>query len=161
MADYSCQYTISGPSLTITLNNGELGNGSRDNLYWIGDIDGLDGPPIRAQVDNAPQTDGGIVHTFWKGPRHINFQGDIIIQSVPFGGPCLEERNEMEDALRGVLESIIREDGTLSWIPTGQFQTRSLTVRHDVPLDFSPTNNYMTQGFVFGLVAANSDWTLA
>lgn len=160
MADYTTTYTLAGTSTTVVFNDGELGGGSLDDLYWISDIDGLDGAPLRAQIDNAPQADGGIVHTFWKGPRHINIQGDIIIQSVPFGSNCLAERNDMEEALRVVLEEIIRADGTLTWTPLGQGTggQRSLTVRNDVPLDFSPTNNYITQGFTFGLVAANPDW---
>lgn len=155
MADLSCVYELVTPNGTITFNDGDLY--TTDDLYWISDIEGLDGPVIRAPVDNAPQAHGGIVHTFWKGPRHVVMQGAIVIQSVPWGGSCLTERNTMEEALRVALESILQQDGTLTWTPEGLSQ-RSLTVRHEIQLDFSPQENYMIMGFTFGLVSADADW---
>lgn len=160
MPDFSCIYTLTTDAGTITFNDGDLGRGSEDDLYWISDIDGLDGAPIRAQVDNAPQTDGGIVHSFYKGARHVNMQGNIIIQSVPLGAACQSVRNDLEDALRLALASIIREDGLLSWVPTGSISTHTLTVRNDVPVDFSPADGYLTTTFTFGLVAANPNWVI-
>ena len=55
------------------------------------------------------------------------------------------------------LESIIQANGTLSWTLTG-LGSRSLTVRHDVQLDYSPQENYAIMGFTFGLVSASADW---
>lgn len=155
MADLTCTYTLETPGGTVIFNNGDLH--TLDDLFWISDINGLDGATIRAQVDNSPQNDGGHVHTFWKGPRHIVFEGSIFIQSVPLGAACLEVRNAMEEELRVALESILREDGTLTWTPAG-LSERSLTVRHDVQLDYSPQENYAIMGFVFGLVSAAADW---
>ena len=126
-------------------------------MYWISGIEGLDGSSIRAPIDNAPQAHGGIVHGFWKGPRHITFEGSILIQSVAWGGSCLVERNAMEEDLIDALEACLQADGTLTWTPAG-LSARSLTVRHDVPLQFTPQENYMIMGFVFGLVAADPDW---
>lgn len=157
MADLATTYTLTTSGGTIVFNDGDLG--TTDDLYWIASIEGLDGAPIRAQVDNAPQAHGGIVHTFWKGPRHVTIEGSILIQSVPWGGYCLPQRNAMEDDLRIALESIIQTDGTLSWTPAGLDSTgRALTVRHDVQLQFTPQENYAIMGFVFGLVSAASDW---
>jgi hypothetical protein len=156
MADLACTYTLTTSGGTIIFNDGDLY--TTDDLYWISQIEGLDGPTLRAQVDNAPQAHGGLVHTFWKGPRHITMEGAILIQSVPWGGSCLVERNEMEDDLRVALESIIQTNGTLSWTPAGQ-SAHSLAVRHDVQLQFTPQENYMIMGFVFGLVSASADWT--
>lgn len=155
MADLSCVYNLTTPAGTILFNNGDLH--TLDDLYWIADINGLDGVPIRAPIDNAPQNDGGHIHTFWKGPRHVTFEGAILIQSVPIGGNCLAERNALEHNLRVALESILQVDGTLTWTPTGLTE-RSLTVRHDVQLEYSPQNDYAIMGFVFGLVSANPDW---
>lgn len=155
MADLATIYTLTTPGGAISFNNGDLR--TLDDLYWIAQIEGLDGAPVRLQTDNAPQSHGGIVHTGWKGPRHITMEGSILIQSVPWGGSCLTERNAMEEALRVALESIIQADGTLAWIPAGQ-GARSLTVRHDVQLQYTPQENYMIMGFVFGLVAADPDW---
>lgn len=155
MADLSCLYTLTTPGGTITFNDGDLH--TTDDLYWISTIEGLDGAALRAQVDNAPQAHGGLVHTFWKGPRHVVMDGAIVIQSVPWGGDCLVERNDMEENLRVSLESIIQADGTLAWTPSGQ-AARSLTVRYDVQLQYTPQENYMIMGFTFGLVAADPDW---
>lgn len=84
-------------------------------------------------------------------------EGSILIQSVPWGARCLPQRNAMEEALIDALESILQADGTLSWTPAG-LAARSLTVRHNVPLEFAPQENYMIMGFVFGLVSADPDW---
>src|SRR5262245_3181081 len=118
MADLSCVYELSTPSGSILFNDGDLR--TEDDLYWISEIEGLDGPSIRASVDNAPQTDGGLVHTFFKGPRQVTMQGAIVIQSVPFGAACLPVRNQMEADLRVALESILQADGLLVWTPEGQ-----------------------------------------
>lgn len=155
MADLACVYTLACPGGTISFNNGDLK--THDDLYWISNIAGLDGAPIRAQVDNAPQAHGGIVHTFWKGPRHVTMEGSILIQSVPWGGSCLPERNAMEEALRSALDSTLQASGTLSWTPAGQ-AARSLTVRNDIPVEYTPQEGYLITGFTFGLVSAASDW---
>lgn len=155
MADLTCTYTLTTPGGTIIFNDGDLN--TNDDLYWISDIQGLDGAPIRAPFDNAPQTHGGLVHNFWKGPRHINMEGVIFIQSVPLGAACLVERNDMEEDLRVALESILQSDGTLAWQPAGQ-GARSLTVRNEIPLDYTPQENYALMAFTFGLIAADPDW---
>lgn len=155
MADLACIYTLTTPGGTISFNNGDLK--TLDDLYWISEIEGLDGAPIRSQVDSAPQADGGIVHTAWKAARQVTMQGAIIVQSIPFGAACLPVRNEMEDDLRVALESIIRADGTLAWTPNGG-SAQSLTVRHNIQLNYTPQENYVIMGFVFGLVAANPDF---
>jgi hypothetical protein len=155
VADLAAVYTLTTPGGTITFNNGDLH--TLDDLYWITQIQGLDGAPIRATIDDAPQAHGGLVHNFWKGARHVTMEGVILIQSVPLGAPCLEERNELEDDLRVALESLLQADGTLTWTPDGG-SARSLTVRHDVPLEYTPQENYAVMGFTFGLVSANPDF---
>lgn len=155
MADESAIYELSTPVGSIFFNNGDLR--TDDDLYWISEIEGLDGATIRAQVDNAPQTHGGIVHTFWKAARQVTMQGAIVVQSIPFGSYCLPVRNEMEQDLRVALESIIQADGQLSWTPAGG-SGQSLTVRHNIRLDFTPQESYAIKGFVFGLVAADPDF---
>jgi hypothetical protein len=155
MADLTAIYTLTTPGGTITFNNGDLH--TLTDLYWIGTIQGLDGAPIRATIDDAPQAHGGLVHNAWKGPRHVTMEGVILIQSVPLGSPCLTERNALENALRVALESILQADGTLAWTPEG-LSARSLTVRGEVPLEYTPQENYAVMGFTFGLVAADPDF---
>lgn len=156
MADYSCVYTLTTAGGPIAFNQGTLGNGSTDNLYWISTIHGLDGPSIRAPVDDVPFGDGGIVHRFWKGPRHIVFEGSLIIQEVGFGAACQGFLNELEADLNDALDSILQTNGTLSWTPEGGSST-SIPVRYEVPLDIQPTDNYVLRSFSFGLVSANAD----
>lgn len=155
MADEAAVYTLTTPGGTIIFNNGDLH--TLDDVYWIQDIPGLDGVPIRAPIDNRPQDHGGILHNFWKGPRHLTIDGVILVQSVPLGSNCLSIRNAMEEALRAALDSLLQADGTLAWTPTGQ-SARQLTVRHDIALDLTPAENYAIKAFSFGLVSADPDW---
>ena len=151
MADVGVQYSLAGGT-TVTFNDG-----SEDQIY-IMEITGLGGPPIRAPIDDVPFGDGGIVHTFWKGPRHISVEGVFLVTSTRKGDDIAVIRNDMEEDLRDCLESIIAADGSLTWQPQGQ-GSRSLTVRHDVQLEFGHEQNYLLETFTFGLVAASPDWT--
>lgn len=155
MADLTVAYTLATPGGTVIFNDGALH--TLDDLYWIQTIQGLDGAPIRAPVDFVPFGNGGLAHTFWKGPRRITFDGVIFIQSVPIGGACQEELNGMEETLRAALESILAATGTLSWTPLG-LGARSLTVKCEVTPDFPPIENYALRQFTFGLIAPTPDW---
>lgn len=155
MADLVTVYTLTTPGGTVHFNNGQLR--TTTDLYWIENIRGLDSPSLRTPIDDAPQAHGAILHRFWKGARHIQFEGIIIIQSVPFGDLCQSILNSMEAALRTALESILQTNGTLSWTPLNQ-SAKSLSVRYEIPLEISPSNNYMTRTFSFGLIAANPDY---
>lgn len=155
MADISATYVLDTPSTDITFNNGAIGDGT--NLYWITNIEGLDGPPIRTPIDNAPQTDGGLVHNFFLGPRHILIEGVLLIQSTRVQNSVLTIRNSMEASLLAAHMAIKAANGTLTWTPLGQAQ-RQLTVRGDVPVSFRQIDNYLNLAFAFGLVAADPTW---
>ena len=76
MADLCCAYTIAG----IVINNPTAG---ADRLVLGEDgISGLDGAPIRAEIDDQGQSDGGIVHPKFYAARVIVFRGFCHIQSV-------------------------------------------------------------------------------
>lgn len=155
MADESVVYELASlDEGTIYFNNGDLH--SFDDVYWIQNINGLDGAPIRAPIDNKPQAFGGIIHPFFMGPRQITFEGVILIQSVPFGGACLAVRNQMEIDLRRVLENMMTQDGLLTWTPTGQ-AVHTLAIRYNVPIEYSPAENYAIKAFTFGVVAEQPD----
>jgi hypothetical protein len=145
MAELSAVYTLTTPGPDITFNSGS-------DLYWLSEITGLDMAPVRAPIDNSPQTDGGIVHDFFYGPRHVVFRGLL----VP-GTNTPTNRNTMENNLISALESILRADGTLSWTPTGG-SARSLTVRCDVPAQFSGGLSLSPREFIFGMIAADPTW---
>ena len=152
MADVGVQYSLTTPAGTIVFNDDSA------DQYYITEIGGLAVPTIRAPIDNVPLGDGGLVHDFWKGPRHLSIEGVLLIESTRVMNSIVDIRNQMEDDLVFVLESILRDDGTLTYTPTGA-GARSLTVRHDIPLEFRHQDNYLLVSFTFGLVAAEPDWS--
>jgi hypothetical protein len=158
MADLCCEYLLETDDGDITFNEGDLFDDG--DKYWITNITGLDQAPLRTPQDFVPFGDGGLVYNFWKGSRHPVFEGVLITGSEGFaslGQAVTIVQNTLEEDLITALESIIRADGTLSWTPTGG-SPRSLTVRSEVPVEFTATDDYLMKHFVFGLVAANPDW---
>lgn len=158
MADYSCVYTLATPGGTVLFNDGSFGQGSRDDLYWISVIRGLDDGTMRGQpVIDKPFDDGGIVSRGWLGPLHPAFEGSLIIQSVS-GSACQAIFNQMEADLRDALNSIVAPaSGTLSWTPAGG-GAESLTVYKETPVEFLPTDNYRTRSFSFGLATTAASY---
>lgn len=152
MADVGVTYTLTTGGGTVVFNDG-----SADQIY-ITEIQGLGGAPIRAPIDPVPYGDGGIVHSFWKGPRHVIVDGIFLITSTRVQDSVVQIRNDFEEDLRIALESCLSADATFTWTPQGQPE-RTLTVRNDVPVDFAHGENYLLVTFSFGLVAADPDWT--
>jgi hypothetical protein len=152
VADYSCLYVLTTPGPDITFNNGTFGHGSLDDLYWIDTIRGLDGPPLRVNLQDKPFGDGGIAQKSWKGPRHPVFEGRMIVQSVGLAG-CQAVFNTMEKNLREALEGIVPlTSGTLAWTPSGD-SPHSLTVYYEQTLDVQPGDSYRTRIYSFGLLS--------
>jgi hypothetical protein len=138
MSEFFAPATLTTPGGTLTFNP------SSGDGYYVSNITGLDQAPIRAPIDDKPQTDGGIVHDFFKGPRHITIEGLVVASSA-------SARNTSTDSLVTALDSILRADGTWTWTPSGQ-SLKTLTVRCDVPVSFPGA---FLKRFIFGLVAAN------
>ena len=153
MADITVQYTLTTPGPYIVYNAGCPGDGT--NIYYITNIQGLDGAPIRAPIDNAPQADGGLIHTFWKGPRHIIIDGMFLIQSTHVMNSIRLQRNTMESNLTAALDSMYQVSGTLAWTPAGG-GAHSITVYNDVPVVYDYADNFLSKTFAFGLVSASS-----
>lgn len=125
MADLCCVYTFGA----LTLNPP-----SGDGLFvGEGGIQGLDGKPIRAQVDNKGVTDGGIVHPKFFGPRAIRFGGPMKIESVA-RKPTLAffaAVNAVEAATIGALEALLNTPTALNYTPQGQ-GAESLTCTYGI-----------------------------
>lgn len=158
MADLVTTYTLTTPGGTITMNNGDLGDGT--DKYWVHDVFGLDAPNVRAPVDKVPFGDGSIIHTFWKEGRTPRLEGVLIVESVaPWGESCQDALNALEDAFRIAVESIIQADGTLAWTPAG-LGARSLTVRYPASpaLEFHPISNFASRSWALSLVSEAADW---
>lgn len=152
MADYSATYTLGA----ITFNNGVFGHGSSDDLYWIDDIHGLDGPTLRFTADDVAFGDGGRAHRTFKGPRHPIIDGRLIVQSVGPGN-CQAVFNAMEKALRDMLETILAPaSGTLAWTAPGD-GAHALTVHYERELAISPADDYRTRHFDFGLFSPSGN----
>ena len=156
MADVSATYTLTTPGPDIVFNAGTLGDGT--DKYWLSAINGLDGPVIRAPVDLVPFGDGGIIHTFRKGPRHPVFDGMLLIESSPSQSVCQELREDMVADLASALDSIITVAGTLTWTPAGQ-SGLSLSVFNEIGYSITYSDNYAVANFNFGLVSAAAEPT--
>lgn len=156
MADVVAAYTLATPGGTIIFNNGTLGDAT--NKYWLTTVQGLDGPAIRAPVDLVPFGDGAILHTFRKGGRRPLFDGTLLIESNMSQSVCQLIRNQLAEALRLALNSIIAANGTLTWTPAG-FALRTLTVRNEIPLDIRYEDDYRKATFSFGLISAAAEWS--
>lgn len=154
MADISTSYVLTTPGPDITFNAGTLNDGT--DKYWLTSIRGLDGPAIRAPVDLVPFGNGGIVHTFRKGPRRILFDGMYLIESSTSQADCQLLRNNLHFNLLSALASILTVSGTLAWTADGQ-AALSIPVFNEVPLDAPYSDNYTVQNFSFGLVSEDAD----
>lgn len=133
------------PGGSVRLNQ-DYANGDR---YFVTAVDGLDGFPVRAPVDEKAQTDGGISHDFFAGPRHVTVTGLLIP-----GDGTASRRNAMEKTLRVRCRSMLLngDEGRFEWYPAGD-AAQSLSVKCDVQPTF-PGEGMLKQ-FVFGLVAVN------
>lgn len=151
MPDIASIITLTTPGQDITFNDGELGRGSDDDMFWITSAPGLppDGAPRRAPVDNRPQTDGGLVHRFFKGPRQITIEGAIIIQSTTVQDTIRSLRNARMAQLTAALDACYQADATLAWTVPGD-TSYSLTVRNNIEVKYEGIE-FIT--FTFGLIA--------
>jgi hypothetical protein len=154
MADIKTEYLLTTPGQDITFNDGALGDGV--DKYWLTSIQGLDGPAIRAPVDLVPFGDGGLIHTFRKGPRRVVFDGMLLMESSTSQADCQEIRNNLAWDLKDALATMLTASWTLTWTPTGE-SAQSLTVYYEVGVDFPYSENYMVQNFSFGLISPAAD----
>src|SRR5574338_1647449 len=152
MADVAADYSLSTPGGTIDFNTCVIND--RGDCYFLTEVTGLDGAPIRNPQDNAPITDGGLIHDFYEGPLHPVMAGALLIQSTQVGNTIESLRNAMKEALKTALRSILRADGTLSWTEPG-VGALSLPVRYEQPLEVVGSDSPI-QTFTFGLVSAQS-----
>jgi hypothetical protein len=154
VADVSTPYLLETGGGDITFNDGVLGDGT--DKFWLTSVNGLDGPVIRAPVDLVPFGDGGIIHTFRKGPRHPVFDGMLLIESSRSQANCQTLRNDLLADLEAALNSILVTAGDLTWTPAGQSEL-TLEVFYEVGLSVNYSDNYAVANFSFGLVSAAAD----
>lgn len=126
--DLCCEYPF--PGFTI---NDET-DGIDAPVLTDSGITGLDGGPIRRQVDPRGVAHGGLVHPAWFGPRLVTWKGKILIQSVDWAltPDYLAAVNTLMLTMRTSLEAIMNADYTLNWDPTG-LGTHSLVLQYGMP----------------------------
>lgn len=151
MADTCCTYTVAG--ITINAASGDC----LHTDFEDGEITGLDGKPIRKQIDPQGQSDGGIVHQAFFGPRIITFSGRVLIRSVDLSNKeaYVAAVNAVESAAVAALESFVNSSTTLAWTPTGG-SGKSISVTYGTEggeIQFS--GNMIDHRFQFSLVAAD------
>jgi len=156
VADLCAPYSIAG----FTINNTGAGVDRLLTSFENGQITGLDGAPVRSQVDLLAATDGGIVHTKYFGPRLITFAGEVHIQSVTPADTTafVTAINTLEAAVITALQGILNTPSTLSWTPTG-LSGRSISVTYGVPGQEIQFQGPMLPGertFSFSLVSASA-----
>ena len=150
MADLCCAYSIAG----IVINNPT----PLTNRLILGEdgVTGLDGAPIRAEIDDQGQSDGGIVHPKFYAARIITFRGFCHIQSVPveLNTAYFTALNTLEASVVSALEGILNSASALTWTPTGG-SPRSISVTYGTQggeIQFG--GNMLEKTFEFTLVAA-------
>jgi len=153
MADVGVPYTLATGGGTIVFNDsGEPFQGQ--DQFYITEIRGLGSPALRTPFDSVPLGDGSLVHDFWFGARHIGIEGTALVQSTAIEDDIVVIRNQMEADLFTALESCLRADAIFDFTPQGQ-SAQSYTVRYEVQLEFTHSNNYHSLDFSFGLIAGN------
>jgi hypothetical protein len=122
-----------------------------------GEIGGLDGAPIRSQIDPQGQSEGGIVHQKFLGPRIITFTGAVLIRTVtdPMSDAWVSAVNAVVGGAVSALESQLNSATNLAWTPTGgSSHTISCTYGTDGG-EFQSSGNMLQKKFTFTLVAAD------
>ena len=136
-------------------------NASSGNTLFLdfegGTISGLDGAPIRSQIDPQGQSEGGIVHHKFFGARVITFQGGILIRSVGIDNKddFVAAVNAVQSNAISALESILNSSTALQWTPTGG-SAKAINVTYGTEggeIEFS--GNMLDSRFTFSLVAAD------
>lgn len=151
MADTCVPYAVAG--ITINAATGDCLHTDFDE----GEILGLDGAPIRRQIDPQGQTDGGLQHTARFGPRIITFRGKVLIRTQD--GSNREDFAAavyaVEAAAVAALEAFLNADTTLAWTPNGA-GAKSISVRYGTEGgEFQTSGNMIDRRFQFSLYAAN------
>ncbi len=155
MADLCCQYSFS----SVVINNSSATANSLITDFDGGQIVGLDGAPIRRQIDPQGQSDGGIVFNAFFGARVVTFTGQVLIVTVadPGGDPLgmWAAINTLEAATISALEAVRNSATNLTWTPTGG-SGKTLSCKYGVSggeIQFS--GNLHDRQFTFQLVAEN------
>lgn len=147
MEEYSAPATLDTPGGTVTFNDATGDTLQHDPTQ----CDGLGMVDLRSSVDDASQTDGGLVHPAFSTARRPTLGGVVRIRSGGDDADYAEARNTLMADLIAALESIRRADGTYTWTPTGG-SLLTVTVRCEIRVKFTGA---VEKSYLFGLVAGD------
>lgn len=126
--DLCCEYPF--PGFTINDATPEI------DCLVLGDngVIGLDGGPIRRQVDPKGQADGGLLHPARFAARVVRWSGKVLVQSVTWqlDDDYLAAVNTLMQTVTQSLEGIMNSDYTLPWTPTG-LSAHTLVLQYGMP----------------------------
>lgn len=141
MADLCDIYTLETDDIVF--------NAATGDTYLIQDLQGLDGAPIRREVEDNPQTEGKLLYPAFLDARIITFEGTLLIRSVEpedLDG-YVAAQNALDSAASAYSDSSINTDRTLAW--TGS----SIEVRTHLPYQSRPDNR--ERKFIWVFIAAD------
>lgn len=118
---------------------------------------GLDGAPLRVEIDDQGQSDGGIVHPKLLAARIIVFKGFCQVRSVTveMNTPYFTALNTLQANVVTNLEAALNTPSALTWTPTG-LSGRSISCTYGITggeIQFG--GSAMEPTFEFTLVAAD------
>lgn len=151
MADTCCAYAVAG--ITINATTGDCLHTDWDD----GDIQGLDGAPVRKQIDLLGQTNGGLVQPAFFAPRIITFSGRVLIRTVEPSDKTayVGAVNAVIDGAVTALQSFLNSTTTLAWTETGG-GAHSITVTYGTEGgEFQSSGPMLDKKWSFTLVAAD------
>lgn len=151
MADLCCAYSFAG----ITLNN--PADGVDHLMLGENGVVGLDGAPIRAEIDDQGQSNGGIVHPKLFAARIITFTGFCNIQSVVVerSTAYATALNALEAGVTSALEAVLNTPSALTWTPTGGSPKSISCTYGNTGGHIQFGGSHMEKTFEFTLVAAD------
>ncbi len=134
MADRCCTYTYAA----VTVN----GDPDTDTLVISDDegdgIEGLDGQPVRRQIDPVSNDDGGISQPAHFGERTIKFTGRVHIGTQPEKNPhrdlagYLGKLITLQKAIVAALEAQLNTATALAWTDSAG-ESHSIQAMYGVP----------------------------
>lgn len=155
MADTCARYTYAGVTI-----NGDLDTDTLILPNEDGSIVGLDGAPIRRQVDDLAGTDGGESQPAHLGARIITFKGQVHIgtqrNKSPVGNTAYQAALvALQKATVASLEGQLNSNAPLAWTDAAG-ASRSISAMYGMPdgqIQFGGTVEEPT--FTFTLIAEN------
>lgn len=107
---------------------------SYGGVFKLDGFTGIDAAEVRTTYEPRPQSDGAIVHPFYRGGRSFTIEGSII-PNTP------QTRVSMIDTLQGVTDTMLRSDGAFRWTPTGLAEREIWAVRLAGVVEFTYVNS--------------------